>query len=151
MNITFNSQKLQSAFEASKNTLENINKIKNNISNDIKTFESHLKSLHINENFIYKISGSNMTLEEIFLLWDDEKQRLIYKETRFLLEDYEDHDYRCSIADRHLFEPKKTIIERPLIEMPFDVRKMAFEHLSDFLLSLSKKYNVTRSENDCPF
>jgi len=56
MNKSFFSEDLNKAIIEAKPILDNINTIKDNISNDIKSLEVYLKSLKIDEYFIFYIS-----------------------------------------------------------------------------------------------
>lgn len=164
--MKFNSSHLQSCFDTAKPILENIDKTKNSISEDIRSLEAYLKSTNINESIDYLATdptatcnvnceifsedaggGSGTALEER-LRWDNEKRRLIYirNEYQASIDIYQDY----SPVNIEWFSINK-IIEKPLIEAPFEIRKFMYEnnHLGNFLTSVSNKFAIKNDDKKC--
>jgi len=144
--MKFNSATLQSSFEQSKPILDNIHQIKDSVSEDIKQLETYLRSLDLNETIVYRLAEHIFThLADELLVWDHNKKRIVYIEDRYKVND-DCHYHTADISSR------ETIVERPLIETPFDIRKRIYEedHLSKFILFISKKYDL-KKPMECPF
>jgi len=141
--MNFNSDLLQSYFETAKPILDNISKIKDAISEDIKLFEGYLKSINFPENFRYQIDCRNAFDEEECeylgieesLLWNCEKKRLFFVKTTYPI-----------IGDGSMWDvySPHIAIEKPLIETPFEVRKIVCtgNHLGKLLHAIAEKYDV---------
>ncbi|HLB57062.1 MAG TPA: hypothetical protein VJK30_07030 [Coxiellaceae bacterium] len=159
--MKFNSSYLQSCFDTNKSVLDNINEIKNSISSDIKQLENYLKSINIGESVTYVATDPTqsrnycepISIEEK-LSWDKIQNRLIYEKSEYEGEiHYYENSFDIDLSSR------KIIIEKPLIETPFEIRKHVYEsgYLGDFLLyvaskfSINKKLNEWKIHDDVPF
>lgn len=164
--MKFNSPYLQSCFDTNKSVLDNINEIKNSISNDIKQLENYLKSINIGESVSYIATNPEqvqnyyepISVEEK-LTWDKIQNRLIYSKSEYQGEvDYYQNDTYMPYVSIDL-PSRKIIIEKPLIETPFETRKHVYEsgYLGDFLshvaskFSINKKINESKINDDTPF
>lgn len=158
--MKFNSQKLQQCFDLAKPVLDSINETKNQVSNDIKNLEKYLISLNISESFNIIVTSSacyeesfendlQTDLEEL-LLWSGDVQRLIFRKV------YSYYDIiRCETGYPERLAFKFTQEEdKPLIEMPFYVRKKIAEedHLVKLLSIITKEFDVYKEfDLDDPF
>lgn len=166
--MKFTSQKLQQSFDAAKPILEKIIETKNFVSAEIKNLEKYFQSLNINESISYLAtnpnntgnicfdqfsehsgSGIGISTEEL-IIWDDNKKRIMY-----VLNEYEASvDFVSAEIGNHPpvdlnMDSRKTIVEKPLIETTFEIRKQIYEnHLSDFLTHVAKKFEVNLSVSD---
>ena len=163
--MKFASPELQKSFDTAKPILEKITETKNRISSEIKNLEKFFQSLDMNESLSYLATNPNLvsnmvfdqfceysssgvgTATEEFLIWDNIAKRIMYVRNEYeACADMEDFN-QVSL----LKETCKNIVNRPLIETTFDVRKKIYEHhLSDFLSYAAQKYEVHEKqiEND---
>lgn len=164
--MEFQSDELQKSFKSAKPILEKITETKNKVSNEIKKLENFLKSLNLDEPFTYLVKNPNnlssIVCDQFFencgtgngiateenLIWDNKSKRLIFHAT----------EYQACIDIGAISsveidsDTANTIIERPLIETPFDIRKRIYEgHLSKFLSALAKKFTIIEKKIDEPF
>lgn len=156
--MKFSSVELQTAFDNSKSILENITLIKDTISEEIKFLEKFLKTQAIDDDFTYTITSpfnpislnivydgehNNVCTNEELLIWDSEKKRIIYQHNQYLPID-------CINDGRVFFsyETLSSLINRPLIETPFEIRKKVYErHLSPYLLEITNKYRLAQQNS----
>lgn len=155
--MKFTSPELQKAFESAKPILEKITETKNRISTEIKNVEKFFQSLDINELISYLATNPNQlcnvnceqigeycatgngTATEEYLIWDNKKKRLMYVENSYQASIDLDSIIQIDLDTSTL----KNIIEKPLIETTFDIRKRIYEdHLSSFISYVAKKFEV---------
>ncbi len=150
--MKFNSQKLQQCFDLARPVLDSINDTKNQVSNDIKNLEKYLASLNIKDSFAIITTPSTYVADYFVkdqevhcleqLLWDGGIQRLVSQRIY--------HYYnilRCPEIGYPLgvaFDSIKDIVGKPLIEMPYNVRKRMVEedHLIKLLSMITQKFDA---------
>lgn len=171
--MNFTSPELQKSFESAKPILEKITETKNRISNEIRNLENFFQSLDINESIPYTVtnpnimgninfeqfcgfSGGHGIATEELLFWDHIKKRILYI--------HNEYEASVTLSDELAlndtidldFSTLKTLLNRPLIETTFDIRKKMYEsHLSNFITHVAKKFEVIEktieTESDIPF
>ncbi|HAT9283371.1 TPA: hypothetical protein JBC15_12625 [Legionella pneumophila subsp. pneumophila] len=160
--MNFSSNEIQLAFEKAKPVIENITHIKNTISEEIKFIEKFFQSHAISENHTLQIrdpslpcnvtkgADEGLVANEELLIWDAEKKRIIFQHNQYIFDDYICYESAGTYVEYDV-EGKNIISSRPLIEMPFDVRKKVYEfHLSKFLLDISSRYKLNEKSSS-PF
>lgn len=105
----FKNKKIQDAFENSKSSLSSKKEKWNEISNDIKNFESYLRSLDLNQYF--------------------ERQYVKNKKLYVLI--FDGHRLLCDSKNDQLIPCK------PLIEHNLSIRLDMYDFLPDFLLYIN--------------
>ena len=152
----FNSKALQECIKAAQPILDNINRAKDAVSEDIKLLDKYLSSINLNESFTYTISDSSSCIEiyetddfrmissclctEEYLAWDSKKKRILFVQ----------NEYHGTIHQEASDEPVidqsscKSIVNKPLIETTFEIRKRVYEnhYLADFLNSIARKFDI---------
>lgn len=148
----FQSKDLQEVYENSRNTLENIAVIQDQISQDIKTLEKYLGKIGFSEHFIYQIDHGFVAEDDgslpmslvldicgkfcrELLIWDPELKRLLYSSE-------EQRASLCTDERKYHFDGDYTEItpKKPLIETKFQIRKKMFAHLPKFLNLIAEQY-----------
>ena len=146
--MKFTSIDIQIAFDEAKPVLENITLIRNTVSEEIKNIEKFFQTNTLPDDFSLIITDpydfgaqpdpvEDKLVEEL-LLWKADKKRIHYQCN------YYDYLFCTeSIRFRHQPESKKTILDAPLIETRFEIRKRVYEnHLANFIKEISKVYRV---------
>ena len=157
--MKFSSSHLQSCFDAAKPILDNIDKTKNMISEDIRELEAYLKSISINESIDYiatnpsslnafrpnGVNHNGIAFEEI-LRWDHKVKRLIYlrNEYQASLDNFDNPPVEID------WSSVKKSVEKPLIEAPFEIRKYMYinEHLGKFITEVSNNFCLSDNKKD---
>jgi len=137
MKIQFNSPELRSVYEESKNILDRIVNYRDMISDDIRNLESLLKECHLGDAIYYCVDQVQDDFDRDIIrsdniAWDPKKKRLMFVKIEQTLIDYEPVT----------FNPPHTLSEKPLIELPFDLRKKFHKLLPKFLSHIVKDYIV---------
>ena len=139
--MKFHSKNLQSSFEHAKPILESLNSIEDAISEDIYELESYLKTIHLKESFSFHLQlPDTPAYQEELLVWNHYKQRIVYIKNSY--------SASCITHDKGYYplinyNDKENLIEQPLIDAPFALKKLLWEtdKLALFLSFLSQKLN----------
>jgi len=159
--MKFNCKNLQECYELTAPILNNINQIKDCVSEDIKSVEKYLKSIQLPESISYIISDPEESFEplahdefklitsasciEEILTWDHVKKRLMFSQNLYVGIIHHEVSETPTI-DR---DSRNEIINKPLIETPFEIRKHVYanNYLIEFLKNIARKYDMSKQIN----
>jgi hypothetical protein len=174
---SFASEALRRAVAEARPTLESVEESRNKVSEDIKELEAYLDSLQVRVTFRHPLgkwfvaqdeqseqyidaaledSGSaSGEIHEDALLWGEDKAgrfRLLYELCRW------NGDVEVDAPGGPFFWDESTLQRgvKPLIETKWEVRKRMYQHLPDFVRTLSEHLAVgprpvTTETEDIPF
>ena len=124
---SFFSEALQQAIDDNKHIIENYAEIRNQISNDIKGLESYLDANVPKDEFLYRIGGYP-------IVGEPELSKIVAGSWQY-------HD-RLQVGKPngpyYQNEDSITVVSKPMIEWPFDVRREFHPWLPMFVTALSK-------------
>jgi hypothetical protein len=144
--MKFYSETLQASFNDAKPILESLSSIKDAIYEDIKELEAFLQTIHLNESFHFNLKAqSPLSRNEELLVWNHVSKRIIYIENRYGISCVS-HD-KGYYYPRINFDDKQTLIEKPLIDTDFEIRKRVWQEgkLALFLSFITQRLNINES------
>jgi hypothetical protein len=138
--MKFNSKKLQAIFEKAQPILENL-KPQDALNEDIHELEVFLKTLHLKDSFVFNLRFANTpAYQEELLVWNHKIHALIYSKNSYKVS--------CLAHDKGYYQhinynDKEIIMEVPLREAPFDIKKHIAneDKLALFLSMLTQTVN----------
>ncbi len=140
--MKFNSAMLQARFEEAKSALENFNPTQDLITDDIKELETFLKTASINHSISYSFKSTALPAHhEELLMWNHITKQIIYIHNAYGISCVSD---MLRYYPRVNYNDKETLTEKPLLEMPYEVRKRLWEDnkLASFLSYIVERIHL---------
>ncbi|HBD7396225.1 hypothetical protein [Legionella longbeachae] len=152
--MIFHSKKLQSLFDDSKHFLDNLSSLKEDISEDINSLESYLKTIKLDKSVLHTINDDNrfaptreltserpvygFTNKEI-LFWCPDAKCIFYEKRHYTTV----YDFSKNQSERLVVQNDfKKIVSTPLSEADFEIKRFVYlnNHLEGFIQSILEAY-----------